>query len=519
MHPTLNALYYGDCLEWMREWDDQTVDLVYLDPPFNSQSNYNVLFGKTVGGAQYRAFTDTWHWDADAAERMDAYRSAIARPAHAAIVGLYSILGPSGMLSYLTYMAERLEHCHRLLKTTGGLYLHCDPTAGHYLKILLDGIFGAANFRNQIVWERSGVKGTRGPTRTFGTVTDLVLFYAKPQHVVTIPRVRKETPGMRPFKHRDEQGVYRAVADLYSDAGLHASPKYEWNGHNPPHGWRVSRANLKRLHAENRIHYNANNKPFRKQYRDEWDGVAVSNLWSDIPVALGKERLGYATQKPRALLERVIAASSPRDGVVLDPFCGCGTTVEAAHKLGRPWLGVDISPFAIDVIRDRRLQDPSIPAYGIPYDLAGASKLAAERPFAFETCAVTRLNGFVPNTKQVADGGVDGRGTVWEQPEADVTRLALAQVKGGAFSLGNLRDFNHVIARDRAALGCYLTVDRVDTHAARTETAGMGTIQVGGMAYPRMQRWSMADYFNQLPPVLPLMADPYTGKPMQMRLV
>ena len=167
----------------------------------------------------------------------------------------------------------------------------------------------------------------------------------------------------------------------------------------------------------------------------------------------------------------------------------------------------------------QRLSDPNIPAYGIPYDLAGASKLAAERPFAFETWAVTRLNGFVPNTKQVADGGVDGWGTVWEQPDADVTRLALAQVKGGHFNLGNLRDFNHVIDRDRAALGCYLTVDRIDTHAARTETAGMGTIQVGGMAYPRMQRWSMADYFNQLPPILPVMADPYTGKPMQMRLV
>lgn len=278
---------------------------------------------------------------------------------------------------------------------------------------------------------------------------------------------------------------------------------------------------MERLDREGKLHFTNTGGIRQKRYLDDLKGRPVQSLWDDINQinSQSRERLGYATQKPLALLERIVQSSSNPDDVVLDPFCGCGTTVEAAHRLGRPWIGIDISSFAIDVIRERRLQDSSIPAYGIPYDLAGASKLARERPFAFETWAVTRLNGFVPNTKQVADGGVDGRGTVWEQPDGDVTRLALAQVKGGAFSLGNLRDFNHVIDRDRAALGCYLTVDRVDTNAARTETAGMGTVRVGGMAYPRMQRWSMADYFAKLPPVLPLMADPYTGKPMQMRLV
>lgn len=142
MQPSANALYYGDCLDWMGQWDDQSVDLIYLDPPFNSQSSYNILFGKTPGGAQFRAFDDTWHWDHEAADRLAAYRAAIARPAHAAIVGLETVLGPSGMLSYLTYMAERLEHCHRLLKPTGSIYLHCDPTASHYLKIILDSIWG-----------------------------------------------------------------------------------------------------------------------------------------------------------------------------------------------------------------------------------------------------------------------------------------------------------------------------------------------------------------------------------------
>ena len=260
------------------------------------------------------------------------------------------------------------------------------------------------------------------------------------------------------------------------------------------------------------------NVPRYKRYLDEQRGQPLDDLWMDIGGPGEGEYLGYDTQKPVELLERILTASSKPGDLVLDPFCGCGTTIAAARALDRQWVGIDISPFAIDLIR-RRMQDASIPAYGIPYDLAGATKLSAERPFAFETWAVTRLNGFVPNTKQVADGGVDGRGTVWEQPDADVTRLALAQVKGGSFSLGQLRDFGHVIDRDRAALGCYVTLDRVETHGARTETAGMGTVSVGGATYPRLQRWSMAEYFDQRPPLLPLMADPYTGKPMQMRLV
>ena len=540
VQPTANALYYGDCLEWMARWDDQTVDLVYLDPPFNSQTNYNVLFGKTVGGAQYRAFTDTWHWDADAAERFDAYCSAIARPAHAAIVGLHSILGPSGMMSYLTYMAERLEHCHRLLKPTGSLYLHCDPTASHYLKALLDAVFGHRSFRNEIVWKRTAAHGR---AKRWGPIHDTVLFYSKSDRYTwnRIFQPYDQSYIDNFFRHTDERGRYR-VGNMTGPGIRDGSSGQPWRGIDPTVSGRHWEVPPDRILPRDFVHppgYASMNVqerldvldeagliywpprgsvPQPKQYLDVSPGNPIQDIVLDISPALGREGMGYATQKPRALLERIITASSNPGDLVLDPFCGCGTTIAAARELKRAWVGVDISPFAIDLIRER-LQDPSIPAYGIPYDLAGASKLAAEHPFAFETWAVTRLNGFVPNTKQVADGGVDGRGTVWEQPDADVTRLALAQVKGGSFNLGQLRDFNHVVRRDRAALGCYLTVDRVDTHAARTEIAGMDTIRVGGMAYPRMQRWSMADYFDRLPPVLPLMADPYTGKPMQMRLI
>ena len=182
-----NALYYGDCLDWTGQWDDQTVDLIYLDPPFNSQATYNMLYGPAAGGAQFRAFTDTWAWDADAAERTARFEAAIARPAHAAIVGLQRILGPSGMLAYLTYMAERLEHCHRLLRATGSLYLHCDPTASHYLKIVLDAIFGSENFRNEVVWRRTAAKGN---TRIrFARNHDIILSYAASADATIAPFV------------------------------------------------------------------------------------------------------------------------------------------------------------------------------------------------------------------------------------------------------------------------------------------------------------------------------------------
>ncbi len=522
--PTTSALYYGDCLDWMDQWDDESVDLIYLDPPFNSQSNYNMLFGKTVGEAQYRAFTDTWIWDAEAASRMDTYRSALGRRAHAAMVGLELILGPSGMLSYLTYMAERLEHCYRLLKPTGSLYLHCDSTASHYLKVVLDGIFGPERFQSEIVWKRTSAHSS---ARRYGPVHDIILFFSKsdafswrPQHQPYDPEYVKTF-----FDQEDASGRRYKRGDLTGAGIRHGETGLPWRGIDitaKGRHWAFTPATLDKMDNQGRVHWPSRRggMPRLKQFEDESLGVLLQDVWTDIrPLHnLSSERLGYATQKPIALLRRVIQASSSPGDVVLDPFCGCGTTIAAARELDRAWVGIDISAFAIDVIR-KRLDDPGIPAYGIPYDLVGATKLASERPFAFETWAVTRLIGFVPNTKQVADGGVDGRGTVWEQPDGDVTRLALAQVKGGTFSLGQLRDFGHVISRDRAALGCYLTLDRVNTHAARVETTGMGTIRVSGMAYPRMQRWSIAEYFDDVSPVLPLMADPYTGKPMQMRLV
>ena len=299
------TVWTGDNLPILRGMNSGSVDLVYLDPPFNSKADYSAPIGSAAAGA---AFRDTW-----ALRDVDAEWINLVEARHPALYRvLLAAMTPSDK-SYLVYMAVRLLELRRILRPTGAIYLHCDPTMGAYLKVLLDAVFGWRNFRNEIVWRRTtGVKGTRGPTKTFGTVTDTLLFYARsPDHIVEIPRTRKKSDGMRPFKHRDERGVYRAVADLYGDAALHDCPKYRWRDHEPEHGWRVSRENLERLHRENRIHYNASGKPFRKQYEDEWDGNPVSNLWADIPQAPRRERTGYPTQKPLDLLRRIIAASAP----------------------------------------------------------------------------------------------------------------------------------------------------------------------------------------------------------------
>ena len=451
-----NTLCYGDCLDWMERWDDASVDLIYLDPPFNSNASYNLLYARdSAGGAQKRAFTDTWSWDAAAGERLERFEGATARPAYRAIVGLAGMLGPSGMLAYLTYMAERLEHMHRLLKPTGSLYLHCDPTASYYLKVLLDVIFGPINFRNEVVWayRTGGVS-----KRWFGRKHDAILFYTKQDKwTFNVQRERSYStnspPGFKEVrKYQDEHGRWYTMSTM----------------------------------------------------RDVWEINAVGRT--------SGERLGYPTQKPRALLERIITASSNEGDLVLDPFCGCGTTVDAARRLKRRWCGIDISAFAIDLIKGKRLQDPSVPTLGIPADLEGARKLAREQPFAFESWAVTRLPGFAPNDRQRGDGGIDGRGTLATKPDDADSRLALAQVKGGrAWHVSHFRDFRHVMERERAALGCFVTLAPAPARS-RADAKTAGRVHVSGHPYDRLHLWSMAEYFDGRRPVLPVMTDPYTGK-------
>ncbi len=466
----LNTLYYGDCLEWMEQWADECVDLIYLDPPFNSNANYNILFSNAVDNgekAQYRAFNDTWHWDAASVERYAAFRDATGRPAHDAVVGLRRVLGESGMLAYITYMAERLEHMRRLLKPTGSIYLHCDPTASHYLKIVMDAVFGKSNFRNEIVWcySRPSAPGQRQLSR----VHDTIFWYSRGDAWTFNPdEIRQPyAPGSR------AREGYAATASKV------AAGKVELDE--------------------------------RGKFPESW--IYIPPLKGN-----SREYLGYPTQKPLALLERIVKASSNEGDAVLDPFCGCGTAIEAAMRLNRRWAGIDISSFAIDLIRNVRLNDPNIPARGMPFDMASARMLAREKPFDFESWAITRLPGFAPNTKKVGDKGIDGRATLAHTPDNIDSRLALAQVKGGRFSLSALRDFIGVMNRDKAAVGCFITLDPVASREARAEAAKCGKASVLGVEYGRLQLWSIRDYFNKKRPDMPVMTNPYTGKVLDQTL-
>lgn len=538
-----DTLYYGDCLDWMSQWDDQCVDLIYADPPFNSKQDYSILFSDKRGElAQYRAFTDTWNWDMAAEDRLDRILGAVARPSHRVITGLHAILGESGALAYLTYMAERLEHVHRLLKPTGSLYLHCDPTMSHYLKLILDAIFGPQHFKNEVIWKRTGAHGR---AKRWGPIHDVILYYAKSKKAVWNRIYEKYDPDYIAdfYRFSDTRGKYQLVT-LDGPGIRYGSSGKPWRDVDPStkgRHWEVPPDNalpgdfefpkgysdmscqerLDVLDDAGMVYWPPRGTvPRYKRYLSVSKGNPIQDVIRDIrPIgSRGRERLGYPTQKPLALLSRIIQASSNPGDVVLDPFCGCGTAVEAASQLSRRWIGIDISSFAIDLIREKRLKYQRVSTQGIPYDYRSAKKLATEKPFSFESWAVTRLPGFAPNTKQRGDGGVDGRAKLYKKPDDWKSRLALAQVKGGGFNLSELRDFIHVTNRDNAALGVYVTLDPVTTRDARKEAATAKSVTVGAERYPRCQLWPITDHFDGRRPHLPTMNDPYTGKPMRRGL-
>lgn len=458
-----NTLYYGDCLPWMKRWQqDEVIDLIYLDPPFNSNTNYNMLFSAAEGDAQYRAFSDTWYWNEDTQRRYMEVKNAVGYKAHRIIVALHAVLGAYGMLAYLLYMADRLIEMHRLLKPTGSLYLHCDPTASHYLKILLDNIFGAKQFRNEIIWSYENLSATK---HYFRKKHDTILFYSK--------------SSVWTFNHED-------VRIPYSES------------------------------SKRRVRHKGSG--FAKHVKGSWlhkMGKIPSTVW-DIPLLKGGEHLGLPTQKPLKLLTRIIQASSHEGDVVFDPFFGSGTTIEAAHTLKRKWVGIDVSSFAVDLVREKRLRGLHVPVEGMPCDFASAQRLAEDARFDFATWAVMRLPGLLPNTKQHQDGGVNGRGTMQVKADNLNAKLVLAQVEGGTtFSIELLRRFMHVIQEQQAAIGYYLTLMPVPkkSHAHKV-VAEMGSMQIGPLVYQRLYLWSVKEYFSGHLPPMPPMMDPYSGKPI-----
>jgi site-specific DNA-methyltransferase (adenine-specific) len=371
-----NVLYHGDNLPVLRRYPaDESVDLVYLDPPFKSGQNYHFLFKEHSGAraaSPVRAFADTWVWDRDAEAAYAELAEAGGR-ASEVMRAFRAFLGTSPMMAYLAMMAPRLAELHRVLRPSGSLYLHCDPSAGHYLKVLLDAVFGPQNFRNEIVWRRTG---THNDARRFASVHDCILYYGRSRAVTWNPQYLPHREKYLKGHYRpDENGRLYRLDNIIRSASLGPCPGlvYEYRGYTPEKwGWRVNRPKLEALDRAGRLRWSASGVPYLVRYLDEQKGAAMPSVWDDIPPlnSQAAERLGYATQKPEALLERIIRASSNEGDTVLDPFCGCGTALVVAQRLNRRWVGIDLSPLAVTLTRDR-LHDIFGPGVAETYRLEG----------------------------------------------------------------------------------------------------------------------------------------------------
>jgi site-specific DNA-methyltransferase (adenine-specific) len=497
-----NLLYYGDNLPVLRQHiADQSVDLVYLDPPFKSNQDYNILFrehGGSRAGAQVKAFEDTWQWDSAAAA---AYREVVEAGGKVsqAVQAMRLLLGDSDMLAYLVRMAPRLVELHRVLKPTGSLYLHCDPSAGHYLKVLLDAVFGPQNFRNEIVWRRTG---THNDARRFANVHDCLLYYARSRnatwHRQYLPHSAKYLRGhYRPDGH----GRLYRLDNIIRSASLGPCPGlvYEYKGYTPHQwGWRVNRKKLEAIDAAGRLAWSASGVPYLIRYLDEQKGVAMPSVWDDIPPVNSQaaERLGYPTQKPEALLERIIRASSDEGDTVLDPFCGCGTAAAVAQRLNRRWVGIDVTHLAITLVR-QRLADAfgegiaqSYRVAGEPESVSDAAALAARDRSQFRWWALHLVGArpTPPERRRGVDTGIDGRLSFRDDPQGGRAKQVIVSVKPGAVGVGAVRDLCWVVRREKAAIGVLITLEDA-TRPMRAEAAGAGEYVslFAGMRCPRLQ--------------------------------
>jgi DNA modification methylase len=495
-----NLLYYGDNLDVLRRHvRDESVDLVYLDPPFNSNANYNVLFAErgTRAAAQIQAFEDTWEWNEESAA---SYEETVERGGELAnaLLAFRTLLGTSDMLAYLSMMAPRLVALHRVLKPSGSLYLHCDPTASHYLKLLLDAIFGPARFVNEIVWQRTSAHSdAKQGARHFGRTNDTLLYYAKSDtHVWNSQHVGHDDEYVRVhYPHVEaDTGRRYGLWDITGPGGAaKGNPRYEIFG--VTKYWRYSEANMGRKIDEGRIiQPKPGAVPREIRYLDESAGAPLSTNWADIsPInSQAKERLGYPTQKPLALLERILSASSNPGDVVLDPFCGCGTTIDAAQELGRRWIGIDITHLAIGLIK-HRLVDRYGPEVASTYRVIGepttvddAAVLAREDPFQFQAWALG-LAGARPagETKKGGDKGIDGR--LYFHLHDGQTRQIVFSVKAGEHLVpAHVHELRGVIEREKAEIGVLITFNE-PTPGMRAEAAGAGFYTSPWGRHPRIQ--------------------------------
>jgi site-specific DNA-methyltransferase (adenine-specific) len=536
----MNHLYFGNNLPVLAQRiEDESVDLVYLDPPFNSDESYGVFFekqGNHKDTAQRSVFHDSWHWEEEA-QACFSYVLARGGPPAAILNALRNALGTSDTMAYLAMMTARLIELRRVMKPTASLYLHCDPTASHYLKIILDSVFGPQTFRSEVIWKRTG---GHGGARRWGPVHDTILFYTSGK-VYTWNRVLQALDASYvsdKYRFQDDRGIYRLV--VLTGPGLRTGASgREWQGYDPTKAgrhWAVPKKALEALKAEgvsvpesdlraqlDLLHFHgfirfpqkrdgSRGVPEFKLYLPK--GQPIQDIITDIaPLnSQAKERLGYPTQKPTALLRRIIEASSKPGDVVLDPFCGCGTTVHAATEMGRKWIGIDVSYYGIRLIQRRlaaNFGSLEIAVEGIPADLASAEALAQSAPYAFQQWVVDELGCQMWNGgKKGADGGIDGEMWFFAGPGAP-GRL-LVQVKGSKrTTVAPVREFRRVMDREQAQLGIFVSL-APPTSEMRREAAEAGVFRIGSATYPRLQLVGMDAWFDgrrpQLPTPIPLNA-------------
>ncbi|GMO65750.1 MAG: site-specific DNA-methyltransferase [Treponemataceae bacterium] len=482
----MNKLFYGDNLTIMKKMASESVDLIYLDPPFNSNRSYNLLYKNTTGlpiPEQIEAFCDTWELDFEKSElASDIPRIMQEYGINADTVHFWHYmvealrLTDTKLLAYLVYMTVRVVEMYRILKSTGSLYLHCDPTAGHYLKVMMDGIFGYENFRNEIVW---CYKSRPQSKRHFGKKHDVILFYSKNDSYYfnweSVARPLSDAT-IKKYRLKDAEGrLYRLEG-----RGIKGSPIQ--SAKDVDQKWEQTNPEL-----------------VVRDYLDEKIGVAQEDWWLiDIINQSAKERLGYPTQKPIALLERIILASSKEDDVVFDPFCGCGTTIEASIRNNRQWIGCDIAIHSIRLIQDTRIkkyafaEGKDYTIEGIPQSTEQAQYLFEQDPFQFQHWSIEKTGGFCSNRK-TGDSGIDGR--IYFETGNKLCSMVLS-VKGGNIKPTDIRDLRGVLERESdVEMAGFISLHE-PTRAMVQEADAAGYYEYKCVKYPRIQLLTIAQIFE-----------------------
>ncbi len=548
----MNKLYYGDNLSIMRQMPVSCVDLIYLDPPFNSKKNYNLMYKNMTGQPvreQADAFCDTWE--------MDPVKEEVARTMPVLMrehgvdntyvefwrVWMRALRQTQPhLLAYLIYMVERLLYMKTILRPHGAIYLHCDPTASHYIKIMMDGIFGHQNFRNEIIWKRTGA---HGGAKRYGPIHDVILFYSKSDKYVwnRVFQPYDESYTEAKFGKIDEKtGKHFQDVSLTGPGVRTGESGQPWRGFDPTaigRHWQPASylyqkyfqltgvelktfpflERLDRLDEQGLIYWGEKkSSPRYKQFLEDAAGLPLQDVWTDISAVNSQadERLGYPTQKPIALLDRIIQASSKPGDIVFDPFCGCGTTIYSAEKNKRAWIGCDIAILSIRLVSDilagekyRLVDGKHFEVDGIPVTVEQAEILFKHDPFQFQHWFVEKIGGF-PLQKKVADRGIDGR-LYFET--MDGLKDVILSVKGGAVRPTDLRDLRGVLDRekDTAAIGGFLSL-REPSKAMKQEAASAGMYAYQGTDYPRMQLLTVREVLEEKRGLLtPSRVGPRTG--------